>query len=321
MNPKQNIKKFTYITKHERNEIEILRDRGYSMRCIAKVLGRSPNTISYELQRVPSGYRADYAHIYARTRVKNRRFQWRKLNHNKELREYVVRGLNKSWNPNEIVGRLRYEKEDFCISAPSIYNWIQTDVRGERYKKYLYMFRNKRRSHKKRGLHGRIPHMVSIHNRPQVSVGSWETDLVVSNRGGSGALSTSNELVSKYLVVDYVPDRTASSKQKTLHRLEREFVVESIAFDRGHENSRHYECSSKTYFCDPYSSYQRGANENQNKLLRRWFPKGTDFSKITPLRIKEVVTKINNKPRKSLGYMTATEVACELELFRYPQVS
>lgn len=314
-------KKYTYLSKHERSEIEILHSKGYSMRTIAKVLGRSPNTISYEIKRVPSGYRADHAHIYARTKLKNRRFQFRKINQNKELRAYVVQGLMKSWNPHEISGRLKLEKKDFSVSAVSIYDWILNDVRGNKYTKSLYMFRKKRQSHKKRGLHGRIQHMVSIHDRPKIierrkQASHWETDLVVSNMKGTGALSTSNERVSRYLVVDYVPDRTALSKQKTLNRLEREFKVKSITFDRGRENSRHYECSSKTYFCDPYSSYQRGANENQNKLLRRWFPKGTDFSKISSSRIQEVVKIINEKPRKILGYMTATEVAERLEIIR-----
>ncbi len=255
------------------------------MRNIAHVLGRSPNTISYEIKRVPSRYRADYAHIYARTQLKNRGFQFRKMNQNKELREYVVQGLTKSWNPHEISGRLKYEKSDMNISAVSIYDWIQNGVRGLRYKRSLYMFRKKRRSHRKRGLHGHIQHMVSIHDRPKVierrnQAGHFETDLVVSSRKGSGALSTSNERVSRYLVVDYVPDRTALSKQKTLERLTKEFNVKSITFDRGHANAAHYKINAKTYFCDPYSSYQRRANENQNKLLRRWFPKGTDFSKV-----------------------------------------
>jgi len=194
----------------------------------------------------------------------------------------------------------------------SIYNWIQSDVRGERYKKYLYMYRFKRKRSKKRGLQGRIQHMVSIHERLQVSTGSWETDLVVSSRSGSGALSTSNELVSKYLVVDYVPDQTAFSKQKTLERLTREFYVKDITFDRGHENATHYQLNIPTYFCDAYASHQRGANENQSKLLRRWFPKGTDFSRVPREKIQDVVRQINNKPRKSLGYRTATEVATEL---------
>ena len=234
--------KYKYLSDAERSEIEILRNKGYSMRSIARTLGRSPNTISYELKRCPGGYRARLGKQYARTQLKNRRFQWRKLNHNKELREYVIKGLQKGWNPHEISGRMKYEKKKFCIAAMSIYKWLAGDVRAQEYRKYLYMYRFKRRRHRKRGRHGCMRHMVSIHERERIDVGTWETDLVVSSRKGSGALSTSNELISKYLVVDYVPDRTALSKQKTLHRLEQEFFVESITFDRGHENSRHYEC-------------------------------------------------------------------------------
>jgi len=318
MKTKKNIKKqsrkFSYLSDTERSEIEILHRKGYSTRNIAMVLGRSHNTIAYELRRCPCGYRASYAKQYARTALKNRRLQWRKLNHHKELQEYVGEGLKKGWNPHEIAGRMRYEKKEIDISAQSIYTWIGKDVRGESYKKYLYMFRRGRKSHRKQGNHGRIQQMVSIHERPCITntAGHWETDLVVSSRSGTGALSTSNELISRYLVVDYVPDRTALSKQKTLERLTESFYVKSITFDRGHENATHYNLNIPTYFCDPYSSHQRGANENQNKLLRRWFPKGTDFSKVTRSRIKEVVCNINNKPRKSLGYRTATEVAMEL---------
>jgi len=247
-----------------------------------------------------------------RISLKNRRFQWRKLNQYTKLQEYVVQGLKSGWNPHEIAGRLKYEEKGRSVSSVTIYKWICTDVRAERYKRYLYMFRFKRKRHKKLGLHGRIQHMTSIHDRKKVGVDTWETDLVVSNRGGNGALSTSNERISRYLVADYVPDQTALSKQKTLHRLGKEFLVKSITFDRGHENSRHYECISKTYFCDAYSSWQRGANENQNKSLRRYFPKGTDFSRVSPVRIQAMVKRINEKPRKVLGFRTATEVAREL---------
>jgi IS30 family transposase len=312
----QKITKFKYLSASERSEIEILHRKGYSTRKIATVLGRSHNTVAYELRRCPLGYKALHAKIYARTKLRNRRFQWRKINQYKELQDYIVEKLTRGWNPHEISGRMKYEQRSFGVSTTSIYTWIQNDVRGERYQKYLYMYRFTRKRPRKRGLQGSIQHLVSIHDRPPVSVGTWETDLVVSSRKGTGALSTSNERISKYLVVDYVPDVRAVSKQKTLHRLEQEFFVESITFDRGHENSRHYQCTSKTYFCDPYSSYQRGANENQNKLLRRWFPKGTDFSKVNPLKITEVVEMINHKPRKSLCYRTAREVAMELGIIK-----
>lgn len=310
-------KKFRYLNKHERNEIEIMWSNGRSMRTIAKVLGRSPNTISYELKRVQEvPYTAKLGHQYARTKLKNRRLHFCKLNRCNALRNYVIRGLEKGWNPDEIAGRMKHEGKQWYISRCSIYHWLYS-VRGQRYVKYLYSRRFKRRRHRKRGNHGKIKNMRSIHERPKVlGVGHWETDLVVSSRKGRGALSTSNELKSRYLVVDYVPDRKAVSKQKTLQQLTKEFLVESITFDRGHENSRHYELSIPTYFCDAYSSWQRGANENQNKLLRRYFPKGTDFSSISLEDIQVVVNRINEKPRKILGYRTATEVAREMGLLK-----
>lgn len=310
-------KKFKYLSDSERSEIEILLNKGYSIRGIAMVLGRSPNTISYEIKRCPSGYKAKLAKQYARTKLKNRRLQWRKINRYSEIKEYIIEKLKEGWNPHEIAGRIRLENDmNVYISATSIYKWLMTDIQAERYKKYLYMFRLYRRRHKKRNKHGQIQHMQSIHTRGDIVVGTWETDLVLSNRLGKGALSTSTERISRYLVVDYVPDQKASSKQKTLNRLEREFFVSSIAFDRGHENARHYECTTKTYFCDAYSSFQRGLNENQNKLLRRYFPKGIDFSRVSHQQIERVVCMINNKPRKVLGFRTAKEVAIELGVIR-----
>ena len=310
-------KKYKYLSDAERSEIEILNNKGYSTRKIGKVLNRSHNTIAYELKRVPSGYKASLAKQYARTKLKNRRFQYRKINKNKELRKYIIQSLKKHWNPHEISGRLKYLKSEMNVSAVSIYDWILNDLRGMKYRKSLYMFRKKRRSYKKRGLHGRIQHMVSIHERPKLvnerkEALHWETDLIVSNMKAKGALSTSNERVSRYLVVDYVPDKTALSKQKTLEKLTKEFNVKSITFDRGHENATHYKLNINTYICDAYSSWQRGANEHQNKMIRRYFPKGTDFSKVKKERIQKVVNIINEKPRKILGYRTATEVAKEL---------
>lgn len=233
------------------------------------------------------------------------------------MQHYVIEKLKLGWNPDEIAGRLKYEKSALCISKTSIYAWLESDIRGERYKKYLYMYRRKRKRPRKRGLHGRIQHMVSIHDRPKhvlrrKQAGHWETDLVVSGMRGSGALSASVERVSRYIAGAKVENHSSHTKQKTLLSLTQEFLVRSITFDRGHENARHYELSIPTYFCDSYSSYQKGSIENSNKLLRRYFPKGTNFAKVPEKKIQKVITMLNNKPRKVLGYMTATEVAMKL---------
>jgi IS30 family transposase len=317
-------KAFVYLSDSDRDEIEILTSKGYSMRSIAKVLGRSPNTISCELGRcteVP--YRAALGKQYVRTNLKNRRFQWSKIESNKELKKYIIEGLKKYWNPDEIAGRMRREKKEWYASKAAIYTWLGT-VRGERYRKYLYHERPGKGHHKKKGLHGQIPNAVSILERPRViekrkEGGHWESDCVVSCRSGTGGVSGDQERVSRFYVVQKIPDLSSTEKQKTLVRLTQEFSVASITFDRGHENVHHHELGVPTYFCQPYHSWEKGGVEHANKCLRRFFPKGTDFSTVSDEKLQRFVSIINDKPRKILGYRSALEVARELKIIRNPQ--
>lgn len=306
--------RFTYLSDTERSEIEILHTKGYSIRSIAKTLGRSPNTISYELQRC-TVYKAHLGKQYARTQLKNRRFQWSKINENKELRNYIIKGLKEYHNPDEIAGRMRKEKQPWYVSKSTIYGWLET-TRGLKYQKYLYGHRPGRR-HAKTGNQGKLVDITSITERPKCitnrkHAGHWESDLVVSGRNGSGGVSGSTERKSRLYVATKVIDLSSSEKQKTLRSLTKEFLVSSITFDRGHENALHHELGIPTYFCDPYASWQKGSVENGNKLLRRFFPKKTDFSQVSEEDLQKVVSIINNKPRKILGYRTALEVAQEL---------
>jgi IS30 family transposase len=305
--------RFKYLSSSERSEIEILKKKGYSIRAIAKVLDRSPNTISLELKRMPSGYKAKVAKIYARTKLKYRRLQWSKIESVPALKEYVIEKLKNRWNPDEISGRMKKDLMPWYVSKSAIYLWLETS-RGERYKKYLYGYRPGTRHKKKDGLHGQILHMTPIESR---SIGvdhrarykHWESDLMVSGRNGGGGLSTSIERKSRYLHALKVKDLTSLEKQKTLIRLVQEFSVKSITFDRGHENAKHHELGIKTYFCNAYHSWEKGGVENANKMIRRFLPKKTDFSLISQEEIDRIVSIINNKPRKILNYMSANEVA------------
>lgn len=302
-----------YLSSSERSEIEILKGKGYGLRAIARVLGRSPNTISYELRRVPSGYNATNAKIYARTKLKNRRFQWSKIESILELKAYIIKGLENHWNPDEISGRMKKEKKLWCVSKSGIYLWLET-ARGERYKQYLYAYRPGRRHQKKEELRGPISHTTNISLRSlgilhRNRYGHWESDCMVSKQGIKGGLSTHLERKSRLLVARKVPDMTSLEKQKTLTHLTQEFSVKSITFDRGVENAKHHELGIPTYFCNAYHSWEKGAVENANKMIRTFFPKKTDFSLISQEEIDQIVSIINNKPRKILGYMTATEVA------------
>ena len=144
------MKKATKIKKAERNEIFILLNKKYSIRNIGKALGRSPNTISYEIKNNSTNGKYDprKAENKARVSLRDRRFQWRKINENKELRKYIVAGLKDHWNPDEISGRMKKDKCPWYVSKSTIYLWLET-VRGERYKKYLYGCRLGRRHKRK----------------------------------------------------------------------------------------------------------------------------------------------------------------------------
>lgn len=307
-------KRFKYLSASERDEIEILHNKGYSARSIAKALGRSPNTVSYELKRTPkTAYRAKLGGQYARTKVMYRRLEFSKIESTPKLKRYVIESLAKGWNPDEIGGRMKREKKPWYASKSAIYKWLET-IRGERYKKYLYAYRPGRRQKKPKGLYVQIKHMTPIETRMLSATnrsryGHWESDLVVSKRGTRGGLSVHLERKSRYYRVEKVSGLSSAEKQKTLEHLAKEFSVQSITFDRGRENARHYELDIPTFFCNPYHSWEKGSVENANKCLRRFLPKKTDLSIVPEEEIQRIVSMINNKPRKILDYQTATEVA------------
>ena len=307
------VKAFVYLSDSERDEIEILRKKGYSMRDIAKVFGRSPNTISYELKRVPSGYKATHAKIYAHTALKFRGLQWSKIEKEKELKEYIIAGLKKHWNPDEISGRMKKEKQSFYLSKSAIYAWLET-ARGERYKIYLYSERPGRRHQGTKGVTGQIQSMISITERGKGATnrsrfGHHESDLLVSGRNGTGGLSTNTERKSRYLSALKVMNLSAVEKDRAVRHVLAHQKVLSMTFDRGHENAHHESFGMPTYFCDAYSSWEKGSVENANKMIRAFFPKKTDFALVSQEEIDRVVSIINNKPRKILNYYTSTEVA------------
>ena len=128
------MKKAKKIKKAERDEIFILLQKGYSIRSIGRALGRSPNTVSYEIRNnsVNGIYDPEKADKKARVSLRNRRFQWRKINQVKELRKYIVQGLKDHWNPDEISGRMKKERRTFYTSKTAMYEWLGTS-RGNRY--------------------------------------------------------------------------------------------------------------------------------------------------------------------------------------------
>lgn len=309
------MKKSKKLCRTERLEIEVLLGKGHSMRQIARVLGRSPNTVSYEVDTNggKTRYQAIYAHQHARTRKKHARYQWKKIEHDDALKAYVIEGLLKYWNPDEIAGKMQKEGQPFYASKTAIYEWLRS-VYGQRYCPYLYSgryYQKRRKTKRKRML---IPHRVSIEKRPlgatnRTRYGHWETDAMVSKKGCAGGVQTSSERKSRLI---HCTKRKSMSPRETVRAVARvleRYRADSLTYDNGIENRFHEQTKLSSYFCDPYSSWQKGGVENANKMIRRFFPKGTDFSHVLQKEIDHAVSIINHKPRKILGYRTALEVA------------
>lgn len=307
--------KWKNISASERDEIGILQSRGYSLRSIAQSLGRSPNTISYELKRnrTKDVYEPQKAQAKARLRKRMRRLQWMKIEENMELRTYVIAGLEQAWNPDEIAGRMKDERKPFRVSKNSIYRWLYS-VRGQRYCPMLYSRRYRRKPRKGSKKRVLIPDRVDILRRfkganTRNRYGHWEKDALVSRQGLIGSLAVVHERKSRLVLARKVKNLSPVDHEAATRKLLFGVKALSITRDNGIENSRHGETGVPSFFCRPYAAWQKGGIENVNKLLRHFFPKGTDFRRVKQQDIDAAILLINNKPRKILKYKTALEVA------------
>lgn len=303
------------LTSSERLEIEILLSKNYSYRAIARSLCRSPNSISYEVEKNGGifGYHAKRAQQYARTRKKNTRRAWSKIEGNSELRAYVIKGLEDHWNPDEIAGRMKLEKKPWYASKTAMYEWLRS-IYGQRYCVYLYTRRYAKKKRVEKMKRDMIPDRVSIHQRflgadHRTRYGHWEYDTIVSRKGCTGGVSVGVERKSRFVVATLVKSMSTFEHMKVIRVHIDTHKTLSGTFDNGIENKAHRSLGIPTFFCDTYNSGQKGSVENVNKMIRRYVPKGTNFREVSQRLIDHAVFLINNKPRKILGYKKALEVA------------
>ena len=213
------------LTKSERFEIKILRDRGYSIRVVAKSLGRSPNTISYEIKMnsVNNTYDPHKAHHKALVRKKYRKFQYTKIEKYPAIKAIIIKKLQAHWNPDEIAGWLKANQPELYVSKSSIYNWLHTG-RGDRYCDLLYSERHYRKKHTNKTKRVLIPHRVGIEERPlevssRLTFGHHEADTIVSKRGGTGAILVLIERKSRRVQLWKLPNlkpRGVATRLKTV---------------------------------------------------------------------------------------------------------
>lgn len=320
-------KKKTYVglSDAERSEIEILKRKNYSIRRIAEVLGRSPNTISREIRvnMVAGEYSARKAKAKSRVSRRSRRFQWQKIEQYPKLRVFIIRKLKEHWNPEEIAGHLKLHQSELpTVSSSQIYAWLHSS-RGQPYCQYLYSKRYHPKKHNKNKTERvMIPDRVSITERPvaaldRLQAGHYEYDSVVSSKHSRStfALAVLVERTSRLVNARLVPNLRPEPYARAIIRQLGAEPPLSLTTDNGIENKRHNVITEITgapvFFTDPYSSWQKGSVENANKMLRRYFPKGTDFSQISQVMVDRAVARINQKPRKILGYKSAVQCAYE----------
>lgn len=310
----------------ERCQIDILHSRGYSDRAIGRVLGRSPNTISEELKRnsyKDGRYVAACAKQKSYVKRKYAKYQGKKIQENNELRSFVILKLTEHCNPTEISGYMKDHPElGFYASKTAIYEWLYS-AWGQAYCEHLYSHRYKPKP-RKNNKAGRvmIPNRVSVTERPEAAsrrqeIGHCEYDSVVSGKrsGSTHALAVLIERSTRLVRAELVPNLKPEAYAQAITKLASGLSVTSFTTDNGIENRRHELVTQNTgapvFFTNPYSSWQKGSVENANKMLRRYFPKGTDFATVTQTDVAHALRRINNKPRKILGYKSSLQVAKE----------
>ena len=328
-------RRYTRLTDQERESISRGLAQHKSIRQLARELNRSPSTISREIRRNKgkSGYRAFSASRRAKAAASSRKRGKRKIEKQEGLLSYVTEKLQREWSPQEISKRLKIEYAwdmNMQVSHEAIYQYIYVLPRGELKQLLIKGLRQERKHRRpqKRGdiaeTRGKIANMLSIEERPaevaERSVpGHWEGDLILGKYKHS-ALGTLVERTTRYtILVPLGEHKDAASVREAYAEAFKSLPAElkkSLTYDQGKEMSEHEQFTIDTgiqvYFAHPGSPWERGTNENTNGLIRQYFPKGTDFTQVSKEQILEVQRKLNDRPRRALGYLKPDEVINQL---------
>lgn len=304
-----------YLTYEERKKIEKMQAEGQGPRPIGRVLNRGHSTISEELSRMPKGrYRSDEGHaIFLRNQ--SQKGKTKLLDRQPEIKETVIRRLTEDqWSPQQISGTLNLIHNTTMISHETIYQFIYSDE-GKKLKLWIHLRRKHHPRRQQRGMRKSrhkeiIPHRTPILARGRQGFGDLESDSMIFSKQRP-ILSVQVEPMSQRCALTRLLSKTASETNyaivKAIDEMGETNIV-SITFDNGTENAKHVELKHQygiqTYFCDPYCSWQKGKVENLNGLIRQYLPRNINMNVITDEQILEIQEKLNNRPRKSLGYFT-----------------
>ena len=298
---------------------------GYNQGEIAKEVGVHKSTISREFRRNITfvrtslgswQYKPNYAQTYAEERHKNKN---KLIKFTKEIEDLVREKLVQEWSPEQISG---YAKRHglFSLSHERIYQFILADKKagGTLYKHLRHQHKKYRKRYGSPARQGPLKNRVMIDDRPDIvnakqRLGDWEIDTIIGKQH-KHAIVTLVERVSKKTLIGQVGNKQADFVRMQVIRLLNSVkpFVWSITADNGIEFAQHEQIAAALethiYFAHPYHSWERGLNENTNGLIRQYIPKGNDFTELTDADIMCIQERLNNRPRKSLGYATPNEV-------------
>ena len=309
----------------ERDRLVSLLAEGWRVRRIARELSRSHSSILSELKRNSLG--GEYQAITAQEKSQQRNTASRRLNPLKSpvVYSYVFDRLREGWSPEEIAGRLKRDNDGKAVIChETIYRYIYSP-HGRKKRLSEYLVRKHRRRYRWYGrhqYHRGISDRVSIHNRGQIinsreQFGHWEVDSV-EGKGHLKGIHTFLERKTRYYQADLIDNIDSEfgirSQLKVFGQLPEE-ARQSATFDNGKENYNHtqlrIQLKMDTFFCDPNSAWQKGANEHYNGVLRRYIPKKTDLSSLTQTELDAIIEEINHRPAKCLHYATPYEAFSE----------
>ena len=310
--------KYKQLSYEQRIEIFALLKAGLNQTKIADLIGTSKSTISREIKRNTGlkGYRPNQANQRALERRQNAE---KHVRFTAEIKTIVKKHLEEEWSPEQISGQLKKNSKP-TVSHETIYQFIIDDQKngGELYK-HLRLRRKKRRKRIKNGDHrGQIPNRVSIDDRPAIvdtkeRVGDWEIDTIIG-KNHKGAIVTAVERNTKFSCMRHVRKKEASLVARALIDMLKPYenLVHTLTSDNGKEFSEHVKIAdalkAKFYFAHPYSSWERGLNENTNGLIRQYFPKKTCLLNVSDEYILTVQEKLNERPRKTLNFDTPKQL-------------
>ena len=312
------MKTFQQLTYEQRCQISVLNKSSHSQRKIALLVGVNQSTVSRELGRNTGN--KGYRHKQAQTLADNRRQMVCKVTKmTKRMIDIVEAKIRVEWSPKQISGWLLDEKAEL-LSHEIIYLHVWKNKRsgGDL---YTYLRRQGKKYDKRRNgksTRGQIKNRIGIDDRPKVvdeksRIGDWEIDTVIG-KGHSGALVTIVERVTKFTLSKQVNGKTAAEVTKATIDLLMPYkeIVHTITADNGKEFAYHEQISkaldTNVYFAHPYSSWERGLNENTNGLLRQYFPKSTNFKNVSQKEVRHAVNRLNTRPRETLFFKTPSNL-------------